>query len=166
MAADRGVSVSFVPLQNRIVPDAYVQAINLPRRARTGEKITVDARILSNHAAPVEVRGCCAASALSSGGPSDLAVGDNHAEFETTTVGRGVYTYSVQVADELDQDPANDRMGGQIEVLGRPAGPVRFRQPRARRGGRRGVDCGGHPASSPRRWRRSRRGSASLTTST
>ena len=119
VAVERGVEINFMPLAGRVVKDAYVQSINLPRRARIGEEIQVSALILANHQARADVRLLREGRVLEKLSVQ-IAPGENWYKFITTAMGQGVTTYSVEVTLDEDADPENNKMSGRVEILDRP----------------------------------------------
>ncbi len=116
-ALRRGVRLDAVPVERPGVTDLAVEEIALPGEVAVGEPFRFSAWIRSERAGEVPFRLVRDGQVIAEGRHS-LRPGVNRIVFEDRLVDAGVHRYDVEIADNDDRVPENDRASAVVRAMG------------------------------------------------
>ena len=116
-ALRRGVRLDAVPVERPGVVDLAVEEIALPGEVAVGEPFRFSAWIRSERAGEVPFRLVRDGQVIAEGRHA-LRPGVNRIVFEDRLVDAGVHRYDVEIADNDDRVPENDRASAVVRALG------------------------------------------------
>jgi Ca-activated chloride channel homolog len=118
-AKERGVQIDVVELATVTDRDIYIESVNLPRRARPGERIQVSVRVVSNFATKATLalkRG----KAIETKREVEIVPGSNVFDFPVTVKTTYSTPYTADVSAEGDDHPDNNALTARLNVAGAP----------------------------------------------
>ena len=118
-AKARGIHIDVIPLSTQTDRDIYIESINLPRRARPGERINVSVTVMSNFATQATLtlrRG----KVVDLKKQVDVVPGANTFDFTTTVKNNHAVQYNAEVDAQGDGHPENNRLTALLRVIGNP----------------------------------------------
>ena len=118
-AKAHGMQVDVITLKTRTDRDIYIESLNLPRKARPGERIQVSATIVSNFATQAKLilkqgKGHTQTKTL------DITPGSNTYDFDAKVMSNFSTNYSAEIQAEGDDHLDNNILSAMLRVVGSP----------------------------------------------